>query len=93
LYVQWYLLRAASQSDIKIAIFVNDFVVYHGNVPVMSNHLQYTTNYQVAAHRRDHDTTIYTSLLSQDIFNEENNQIMSKINFRNVSEISLKLVG
>jgi hypothetical protein len=29
LHVQWYLLRAAAQLDVKIALFVNGFVVYH----------------------------------------------------------------
>jgi hypothetical protein len=27
--LQWYLLRAATQLDVKIALFVNRFVVYH----------------------------------------------------------------
>jgi hypothetical protein len=29
LVVQWYLLRAAAQLAVKIALFVNGFVVYH----------------------------------------------------------------
>ncbi len=54
--LQWYLLRATAQLDVKIALFVNRFVVYHLNEPVVSSHLQCTAAYEVAAHRRDHCT-------------------------------------
>ncbi len=60
--LQWYLLRAAAQLDVKIALFVNGFVVYRWNEPDVSSHLPCTATYEVAAHRRDHCITFEIKL-------------------------------